>query len=148
MSAWLSTHLLDINSGNPADGVKVELRYTSSLEQAQQLKFDIFIAKGCTDINGRISGNTMSPWIICDKVEEKLIYGSPKIGYYQLKFYIREYFIDRNQDTFWPIITVEFEVNQKDIDNNRHFHVPYLFSNYGLTTYRGSSNTKQKKSKL
>ena len=48
------------------------------------------------------------------------------------------------QKTFWPIITMQFEVTQQDVNDNRHFHVPYLVSNYGLTTYRGSF----KKSKL
>ena len=139
--SWISTHLLDINSGNPADGVKTELRYTSSLKKAQQFKFEGFIAEGITDINGRISD-----WITLDANKEKYIYGSPQIGYYQLKFYIREYFLRQKQETFWPIISVEFEVIQKDI--NRHFHVPYLVSNYGLTTYRGSSNNNKPKSKL
>lgn len=139
-SSWLSTHLLDVQSGNPATGVKVELRYTSSLKNAQQFQFETFIADGVTDINGRISH-----WIIFDdNLKTKYVNGSPHIGYYQLKFYIREYFIKQNQEnSFWPIISAQFEVTQKDVDNNRHFHVPYLVSNYGLTTYRGS-NTKSK----
>ena len=142
-TSWISTHLLDINSGEPADGVKTELRYTPSLQRAQQFEFE-FIAEGTTDINGRISGNHESPWIISDANKRKCVYGVPQSGYYQLKFYIREYFMKQNQETFWPIISVEFEVTQTDIDSNRHFHVPYLVSNYGLTTYRGSSNTKPK----
>ena len=64
--------------------------------------------------------------------------GEQDAGYYQLKFYVREYFEDLNQDSFWPIATIEFEVTQDNVDNDEHFHVPYLLSNYGLTTYRGS----------
>ena len=141
-SSWLSTHLLDVHSGNPANGVKVELRYTSSLERAQQFQFETFLGEAFTDINGRISD-----WITSDdNINKQYVHGSPQIGYYQLKFYIREYFIKQNQENiFWPIISVQFEVTQKDVDSNRHFHVPYLVSNYGLTTYRGSNNNTNSK---
>ena len=146
MFSWLSTHVLDTTSGEPGSQIKVELRFTPSLDKAQNLEFGDLIGHGITDENGRIAGNNDSPWYIINNN----INDNAQIGYYQLKFYILDYFdkqsnSNSNQNTFWPIITIQFTVTRKDIENKRHFHVPCLVSNYGFTTYRGSSNAKKKK---
>ena len=140
LSAWLTSHVLDTANGVPAAGIRIELRYTATLRKAQKLSFKQFIAFGITDSNGRISGT----WMIDDEDDGEPVIidigddGTEAVGYYQLKFYVREYFDNLGQDSFWPIATIEFEVTQNGVDNAEHFHVPYLLSNYGLTTYRGS----------
>eukprot|EP00486_Rosalina_sp_Unknown_P000574 CAMPEP_0201568302 /NCGR_PEP_ID=MMETSP0190_2-20130828/9301_1 /ASSEMBLY_ACC=CAM_ASM_000263 /TAXON_ID=37353 /ORGANISM="Rosalina sp." /LENGTH=156 /DNA_ID=CAMNT_0047989253 /DNA_START=113 /DNA_END=583 /DNA_ORIENTATION=- len=139
LSSWLTTHVLDTANGVPAEGIRIELRYTSKLKKAQQLSFKQFLAYGVTDSNGRISGTWMkdegNQGVVSDVVGDD---GTELAGYYQLKFYVREYFDNLGQESFWPIATIEFEVTQAGVDNAEHFHVPYLLSNYGLTTYRGS----------
>lgn len=147
MKCWLSTHVLDIHSGLPANGVRIELGFTPNLKEAQQLNFDSYWSYyGNTDNNGRISGTSESPWkprpenAKENRIRWKMSNVAMK-GYYQLKFYILEYFKKENQDSFYPIATIQFQVTRNDVESNRHFHVPCLISNYGFTTYRGSSNT-------
>jgi 5-hydroxyisourate hydrolase len=104
----ITTHVLDIASGEPAARIPVEL--------------DVFITghgwrdagRGVTNPDGRI-----------------LDFGeTPAAGIYRLSFDVAVHF----PDAFFPTISITFEVR----DQNEHYHVPLLLSPFGYTTYRGS----------
>lgn len=104
----LSTHVLDISLGQPAQGVRV------TLEQGTDI-----LATGVTDADGRVP-------------EFKA--GAPiSAGVYRLRFLVDEYFTAGGRDSFYTEITVNFRVG-----GNEHYHVPLLISPFGYSTYRGS----------
>lgn len=55
-------------------------------------------------------------------------------GHYRLVFQTGSYFTALGERSFYPRVTVEFEI----ADPGVHYHVPLLVSPYGFTTYRGS----------
>ena len=104
----LSTHVLDISLGRPAQGIRV------TLEQGANI-----LGTGVTDADGRvpeIKAHTPTP-----------------AGVYRLRFLIEEYFSASGRDSFYTEITVNFRVGE-----NEHYHVPLLISPFGYSTYRGS----------
>lgn len=110
----LSSHILDITSGLPAENVKVSL--SKQMENGEWL----FIDERNTDINGRI----------IDFLEHK---DQNNNGIFKLTFFTEPYFKLKGIKTFYPYIEVIFK-----IDNNQHFHVPITLSPFGYSTYRGS----------
>jgi 5-hydroxyisourate hydrolase len=60
--------------------------------------------------------------------------GSAPPGVYRLRFDTGAYFEALSLQTFFPQVTVTFEIP----DGEAHHHVPLLLSPYGYTTYRGS----------
>lgn len=106
----LTTHILDTSIGKPAKGVLITL-YNHENE---------LLAKGITNDDGRIS----------DLLKNEAIL--PK-GMYKLIFESGAYFAAQNCKTFYPRITIEFEVSDES-----HYHVPLLLNPYGYSTYRGS----------
>lgn len=114
MSA-ITTHVLDVSSGRPARGVAVTLEWQTSNDAWQ------IIGKGATDADGRLrdliaSDVTLSP------------------GVYRLTFDTASYFAERQIESFYPQVTVTFNVR----DAAQHYHVPLLLSPFGYSTYRGS----------
>lgn len=106
----LSTHVLDAGRGVPAEGIAVSLdRWTG--EQWQS------VAEGHTDADGRL---------------RDLAASAP--GVHRLRFDTGGYFAARGVPTFYPEVTVCFEV----ADASAHYHVPLLLSPYAYSTYRGS----------
>ena len=106
--AGLSTHVLDLERGLPAAGVKVVLEQREE-EGWRQL------ATATTDTDGRIAALLGS--------------GSMQRGEYRLRFDTGAY-----GNPFLPEVVVAFRVT----DPERHHHVPLLLSPYGYSTYRGS----------
>jgi 5-hydroxyisourate hydrolase len=51
-----------------------------------------------------------------------------------LVFQTGAYFAALGEPSFFPRVTVEFEIAERD----EHYHVPLLLSPYGFTAYRGS----------
>ena len=118
MKGWLSTHVLDLSSGNPAGGLKIELHYY----RASGPKL---IVETITNHDGR----TDSP----------LIKGKDFVnGNYELVFHVGPYFKKQieslPQQQFLNTVPIRFGVN----NSNGHYHVPLLVSPYGYSTYRGS----------
>lgn len=111
----LSSHILDIQSGLPAKGVKITLHKLG--EDNQWIKTD----ERTTDSDGRVK----------DFLEKKTPEGNK--GIYKLTFHVKDYFQSQKQDTFYPFIEVVFEIK----DGN-HYHVPITLSAYGYSTYRGN----------
>jgi 5-hydroxyisourate hydrolase len=104
----ITTHVLDMTTGEPAERIPVEL--------------DIFITghgwrdvgRGVTNTDGRI-----------------LDFGEPPaVGVYRLMFDVGVHI----PDPFFPTISITFEVK----DQNDTYHIPLLLSPFGYTTYRGS----------
>jgi 5-hydroxyisourate hydrolase len=106
----VTTHVLDTAQGRPAPGVTVVLEHVLGDPPA--------VATSETDVDGRI--NELGP----DELEA---------GRYQLRFNTGAYFAELGVQTFYPEVTVTFEVT-----SGEHYHVPLLLSPFGYSTYRGS----------
>ncbi|EDP6426360.1 hydroxyisourate hydrolase, partial [Campylobacter jejuni] len=113
----LSTHVLDITSGQPAPKVKVELY---KLEANQQWKK---VSEEFTEENGRIGD--LLPY---EKAENRAF------GIYKLKFFTKDYYTSHKINTFYPFVEVSFELSK----DQKHYHVPITLSPFGYSTYRGS----------
>lgn len=106
----ISTHILDISSGSPASGVGVSLEKKSGQNWA-------LIQRELTNADGRIS------------------YSCPyEPGIYRLTFEVAAYLSSQGKKPFFLDCPITFEVT----DTSRKYHVPLLFSPFGLSTYRGS----------
>jgi 5-hydroxyisourate hydrolase len=115
MKSPITTHVLDTGRGRPAAGVQVTLDFYHQAQGWRQL------ATGFTDADGRLT--TLLP------------HDSPLArGVYRLTFQTDSYFKNQQVRTFYPSISIVFEVD----DPHDHYHVPLLLSSFGYTTYRGS----------
>lgn len=110
----LSSHILDINIGKPASGVKISLS-----RQDVSGKW-ILIEERTTDDNGRVK----------DFLKETP--GGHK-GIYKLTYHIEPYFKRLGQESFYPFVEVVFQIK-----DDAHYHVPITLSPFGYSTYRGS----------
>lgn len=108
----ITTHILDLGGGRPAAGVAVSL--FKVLGGNERL-----IAEGTTDDDGRIMS-----WF--DTAIE--------VGHYRLTFDTGTWYQDRGLDTFFPQVSLDFQV----ADTDAHYHVPLLLNQWGYSTYRGS----------
>ena len=110
----ISTHILDLTSGRPAEGVAVRLH------RHEQGSWRV-IAACRTDPNGRIAD--LLP------TAETL-----KAGFYRLRFGTSAYFRNRGIESFHPFVDIAFQVR----DTEEHYHVPLLITPHAYSTYRGS----------
>jgi 5-hydroxyisourate hydrolase len=117
--AGLTTHVLDITIGRPAEGVRVEL-YELAGGSDRKLIADVV-----TNADGR----TDKPLISA---------GQASAGQFELVFHAGDYFRRRRADLadppFLDIIPIRFGVG----DPQAHYHVPLLVSPWSYSTYRGS----------
>jgi 5-hydroxyisourate hydrolase len=110
--ATISTHVLDLASGQPAPGVGVSL-FRLADDGSPELLGD-----HQTDDDGRI---------------HDLLGGAELTsGDYQLAFDVGAYAED--PDAFFQSAAVALRIT----DAGRSYHVPLLLSPFGLSTYRGS----------
>ena len=108
----ISTHVLDLVTGDPAPGVGVALfRLTDA--GAPEL-----VGETRTDADGRI--------------RDMLDGAALTEGDYQLAFDVGGYADD--PDAFFQSAAVALRIT----DAGRSYHVPLLLSPYGMSTYRGS----------
>jgi 5-hydroxyisourate hydrolase len=113
----LTTHVLDIYSGKPGKGIKVDLYFIQKSEK-KKLKSIVLNNDGRSD----------QPLIENDEF---------KIGKYELIFFVGDYFKDitKNNDLqFLDDVVVRFGIS----NNKEHYHVPLLVSPWSYSTYRGS----------
>jgi 5-hydroxyisourate hydrolase len=110
----ITTHVLDTSRGRPAAGIDVALeRLADGLWES--------LGRGRTDADGRVRA------LLAD--------GRPLVpGPHRLIFDTAPYFAALGTRSFYPQITIAFEV----ADPGEHYHVPLLLSPYGYSTYRGS----------
>lgn len=117
--AGLTTHVLDIARGRPAQSMRIEL-YEFDGSGARRLLVDV-----ATNADGRT---------------DKPLIGSTdaRVGHFELVFHAGDYF--RNQGAklpdppFLDIVPIRFAVS----DPAAHYHVPLLVSPWSYSTYRGS----------
>ncbi len=109
----ITTHVLDTSIGKPAQGIAIALELNNSGNWKK-------IASGVTNTDGRI-GDLLP--------NEKIL----DAGVYRLVFNTASYFENQDIKTFYPQVTIEFEI----IDAS-HYHVPLLLNPFGYSTYRGS----------
>ena len=109
----ITTHVLDIARGAPAEGITVILELRHASEWAP-------IGRGTTDEKGRVNTLTDGPV-------------SP--GTYRLTFDIGAFHRGQGLNVaFFPEVKITFTVR----DPNEHFHLPLLLSPFGYSTYRGA----------
>ena len=113
----LTTHVLDLITGKPAQGLEIELW---SLEGDTS----VHLKTVQTNKDGR--------------VDETLLKGSVLVtGIYELRFkageYLRRQGLTLPDPLFLDIIPIRFGVADPDSD----YHIPLLLSAYGYSTYRG-----------
>ena len=113
----LTTHVLDIYSGKPGKGIKVDLFYINGNEKT---KLNSIVLNS----DGRSDG----PLIENDNF---------KNGKYELVFYIGDYFksiLNSETTPFLDDVIIRFGISK----NNEQYHVPLLVSPWSYSTYRGS----------
>lgn len=110
----ITTHVLDVSMGRPAASVSVVLESRSATGVWSE------ISRGVTDNDGRLkdltAGKTLSS------------------GIYRLTFETGAYFAQRQTESLYPQVTIQFEVKA----GQGHYHIPLLLSPFGYSTYRGS----------
>jgi 5-hydroxyisourate hydrolase len=109
----VSTHVLDISRGRPAEGVPVVLdrKDGGTFTRLKEAK---------TDADGR--------------VKELIGEGQLLAGTYRITFDTSTYFAKQGIDGFYPEASILFVIR----DAEAHYHVPLLLSPFGYSTYRGS----------
>ena len=114
----LTTHMLDVASGKPAEGVRIDFAALDG--DAYRLVRTVH-----TNADGR-------------NAEPLLTAETMKVGRYQLVFHIAEYFTKLGtvlpNPPFLDVAVVQFGI----ADATTHYHVPLLASPWTYTTYRGS----------
>jgi 5-hydroxyisourate hydrolase len=109
----ITTHVLDTSIGKPAKGIRIDLEEQSGNDWK-------LLGSGTTNEDGRISDLLAKDF----KLE---------FGIYRMTFEVKPYFEKQNVVSFYPIVTIQFEVRE-----DRHYHVPLLLNPFGYSTYRGS----------
>lgn len=108
----LTTHVLDTSTGNPAEGLRLEL-FDGAPPGSR-------LAERECNSDGRVArllpADTIQP------------------GVYTLRFHTAEYFAKRGAKCFYPHCDIVFEIE----DPASHYHVPLILSPFGYSTYRGS----------
>jgi 2-oxo-4-hydroxy-4-carboxy-5-ureidoimidazoline decarboxylase len=115
----LSTHVLDVQAGHPAQGVAVELCEIAGGGAARIIK----------RVNTNADGRTDAP----------LFTGMPvPIATYELRFSVADYFARAGapmaSPPFLDIVPVRFSVSEPE----GRYHVPLLVTPWSYSTYRGS----------
>tara|TARA_B100001121_G_C18339911_1_gene457396 strand:+ start:88 stop:438 length:351 start_codon:yes stop_codon:yes gene_type:complete len=113
----LTTHVLDVYSGKPGKGIKVELFFIND-ETKEKISSVILNNDGRSD-NPLVEKNEF------------------KNGKYELVFYIGDYFkkiTNQNGLQFLEDVIVRFGIS----NNKENYHVPLLVSPWSYSTYRGS----------
>ena len=114
----LTTHVLDIYSGKPGKGIKVDLYYYENDNQKSKINTIILNNDG--------------------RSEKALIEGVDfKEGKYELIFFVGDYFkkiTDISKIPFLDDVVIKFGIS----NIKEHYHIPLLVSPWSYSTYRGS----------
>ena len=106
--ATISTHVLDTQTGQPAEGIPVRLvRLLSD-------GAEVDAGQGITDADGRVRA---------------LLVGELTPGDYRLRFDLTD-----QGGGFFRGVAIDLHVD----DGDRSYHVPLLLAPFAMTTYRGS----------
>jgi 5-hydroxyisourate hydrolase len=110
----ITTHVLDTSLGQPAEGIQILLQ--------QMIGKDVWetLSAGKTNSDGRQTSLLPEGRVLAS-------------GVYRLLFETAEYFGRAKVKSFYPFVSVVFEIS-----GGSHYHVPLLLSPFGYSTYRGS----------
>ena len=113
----LTTHVLDIYSGKPGAGIKVELYYFNN--NKKEKKNTVILNQ-----DGR--------------ADKPLLEGENFLnGKYELVFFIGDHFKTASKSDKLPFlddVVIRFGIS----NSKEHYHVPLLVSPWSYSTYRGS----------
>ncbi len=115
MAGKLSTHVLDLQKGRPAQGVKLELW---ALDPER-----VLLKSSLTNLDGR----TDAPLLTAAEI---------KVGRYEIIFHVGAYFKqhDFGEVAFLDEVPIRFGI----ADEQESYHVPLLVTPWAYQTYRGS----------
>ena len=114
----LTTHVLDVYSGKPGKGIKVDLYYYENNDKKNKINSITLNNDGRSD-HALIEGPNF------------------KKGKYELIFFVGDYFKKISETSKIPFlddVVVKFGIS----NNQEHYHVPLLVSPWSYSTYRGS----------
>ncbi|MCZ8077086.1 MAG: hydroxyisourate hydrolase [Paucibacter sp.] len=113
----LSVHVLNLQTGQPSPGIRVDLERRIDATHWQPL------GSGTTDEQGRVRAlvpaSELPKW---------------SAGEYRVVFRTGEFYARQQQASFFPEIPVVIRVDSAQ----QHYHVPLLLSPYGFSSYRGN----------
>ncbi len=113
----LTTHVLDIYSGKPGKGIKVEVY---NIKDGKREKLNSLILNN--------DGRTDKPLIEGSAFQE---------GQYEIVFFVGDYFkkiTETSNIPFLDDVVIRFGIS----NSKEHYHVPLLVSPWSYSTYRGS----------
>lgn len=114
MPAKLSTHVLDLTTGRPAAGMKIDL-WRRGVEP-------VLLKSVVTNSDGRTDAPVLP--------EAEMAAGG-----YELVFHVKAYFAGRGVDcSFLDEVPIRFVIT----DAKAGYHVPLLVTPWAYSTYRGS----------
>lgn len=114
MPGKLTTHVLDLTTGRPAVGMRVEL-------WSHDGKHTLLKAV-TTNADGRVDAPL-------------LVSAAMKVGTYELIFFVKDYFVTHLDDSpFLDRVPVRFAIADADAS----YHIPLLVTPWAYSTYRGS----------
>jgi len=111
IKATLSSHVLNLDAGEPAESLTIELHRLDS------------------------AGNRQSSLGALPTNEDGRANDWPELsaGHYELCFEVGDWYHKQSVEGFYPRVRIEFIV-----DTQRHYHVPLLLNRFGFSSYRGS----------
>jgi 5-hydroxyisourate hydrolase len=114
MPGKLSTHVLDLSTGRPAAGMRIELW---SLDGKPTM-----LKAVTTNLDGRADAPLLEGAMLA-------------AGTYELLFFVKDYFVTHHKDSpFLDRVPVRFAI----ADPKAGYHVPLLVTPWAYSTYRGS----------
>jgi len=114
MPGKLTTHVLDLTTGRPAAGMRIELW---SLDGKHTL-----LKAVTTNADGRTDAPLLASSLMA-------------AGTYELLFFVKDYFVTHLDDSpFLDRVPVRFAI----ADAAGSYHVPLLVTPWGYSTHRGS----------
>lgn len=118
MIGCLSTHVLDLASGAPAPGVRIDL---ARIEGGQRVE----LKTAFTNADGRTDPPMLGP-------------GELDAGHYELTFHVADYFRGAGVLLATPPFLDRIPIRFSIADPDSGYHVPLLVSPWSYSTYRGS----------
>ncbi|CAH0197478.1 hydroxyisourate hydrolase [Peribacillus simplex] len=116
----ITTHILDLMHGQPAENVTIELYFSESSTADWQL-----LQSAVTNTDGRLDAPLLNA-------------ENTKMGNYEIVFHIGDYFRNKSIELPDPPFLDQVPVRFGLSSPSSHYHVPLLVSPWGYQVYRGS----------
>ncbi|MDP1580836.1 MAG: hydroxyisourate hydrolase [Candidatus Didemnitutus sp.] len=114
MHGKLSTHVLDLTTGRPAVGMRIELWNHDGKHT--------LLKAVTTNADGRTDEPLLAP-------------AAMVVGSYELVFFVKDYFVTHLEDSpFLDRVPIRFAIADASVG----YHVPLLVTPWAYSTYRGS----------